>query len=476
MGCDIGRDIGRGIGCSKGRDIGRCDVDRKQVRQRPCMSVLDENRACFSWEAEFSSKLSVGTAPFVAMDRALAAAAVAGAFAAWLAAPRAMTHLAAIPAKASLHPLSSSRDEVRARPLRGAACRERSSQPLRGFAMRGAMCRLSGARIDGMETRRCLHCERKIHPSLRPDAKFCGRSCKSSYQRDRKATPPADREPRIVHLSPGMRRLAETVCAFAPSDAVGFQLRRNGSKEGAGLFIFPVQGRKTKRADGSLQVAALYHLRPFEPPRIPWVGEYELWFWSNLRGLVQSEFPDGGTVYIATDQVTPRAAFDRHAVVLESCSAEGGDLGSRAYLQREIVARAPAQAVGYHLYSLGTMPGTMGCLFPPRHQVSRRWGGGCSDAPYFSLHPFEPPLVPWLGEYRLSYELADSSLYFLEDPAAQTLVVGVCFPHAVPKPPKIVPTPSLHLALHGTELHIAPTTKPARKLLNAAKREPGSVR
>ena len=77
--------------------------------------------------------------------------------------------------------------------------------------------------------------------------------------------------------------------------------------------------------------------------------------------------------------------------------------------------------------------------------------------------------MPWLGEYRLSYELADSSLYFLEDPAAQTIVVGVCFPNAAPKPPKIVLTPFLPLALHGDELHIAPTTQPARKLLNPAR-------
>lgn len=62
------------------------------------------------------------------------------------------------------------------------------------------------------------------------------------------------------------------------------------------------------------------------------------------RGPVQSEIPDGRTVYIAADQVTPRAAFDRHAVVLEGCSTDGGDLGSLAYRQREIVAHASAQA------------------------------------------------------------------------------------------------------------------------------------
>lgn len=41
-----------------------------------------------------------------------------------------------------------------------------------------------------MDDQRCLHCRRKIHPALRPDAKFCGRSRKSSYHRDRKVTPP----------------------------------------------------------------------------------------------------------------------------------------------------------------------------------------------------------------------------------------------------------------------------------------------
>jgi len=95
--------------------------------------------------------------------------------------------------------------------------RELASQPSRGLVMRGAMRSPSGASIDGMETWRCLHFGCKIHPTLRPAATFCGRSCKSSYHRDRKATPPAGREPRIVHLLPAMSLLAETVCALAPS-------------------------------------------------------------------------------------------------------------------------------------------------------------------------------------------------------------------------------------------------------------------
>ncbi len=273
-----------------------------------------------------------------------------------------------------------------------------------------------------------------------------------------------------------MGRLAGIVRALAPSDAAGFQLRRFGSKEGAGIFVFPVPGRKTKRADGSLHGAPLYHLQPFEPPRIPWEGPYELWFWSHQRGFVQSEVPDGRTIFIGADQVTPRAAFDKHAVLLEAHSGDGSDLGSLAYLQREIAARAPAQAIGYHLYSIGTLPGTMGGLFPPRDQASRRWNGHTSNTPYYSLHPFEPPYVPWLGEYRLSYTLSDSSLFSIPDPAAQIVVVGFCFPHATPKRPTIVPTALLPLSMHGNELLVTPTSKPALKLLAAVKREPGSSR
>ena len=316
-----------------------------------------------------------------------------------------------------------------------------------------------------MDDRRCLHCRRKIHPALRPDAKFCGRSCKSSYHRDRKATPPDSREPRSVTLSPAMGWLAGIVRSLAPSDAVGFQLHRDGSPEGNGHFVFPVPGHKSKRANGSLSSAPLYHLHPFEPPRIPWVGSYTLWFWSSERGLVRSDVPDGQTVFIGADLVTPRAAFDKEAVWLEGYSPGDSDLGSPAYLQREIIARAPAQAIGYHLTPLQPAPGWATGTFPPCEQFSRRSNGGISDVPYYLLHPFEPPCVPWLGEYRLSFELADRVLYVPQDPAAQIVVVGFCFPHNVPKLAKFTPFPALPLPMHGRELLVSPTTKPARKLL-----------
>lgn len=71
----------------------------------------------------------------------------------------------------------------------------------------------------------------------------------------------------MVQLSPAMARLAGTIRALTPPDAVGFQLHRHGSKEGNGLFLFPVPGRRTKRANGSQHAAPLYRLQPFEPPR-----------------------------------------------------------------------------------------------------------------------------------------------------------------------------------------------------------------
>ena len=118
----------------------------------------------------------------------------------------------------------------------------------------------------------------------------------------------------MVQLSPAMARLAGTIRALTPPDAVGFQLHRHGSKEGNGLFLFPVPGRRTKRANGSQHAAPLYRLQPFEPPRPPWPGPYDLWFWSEQRGLITSAVPDGQTVLISADQVTPRAAVDREAV------------------------------------------------------------------------------------------------------------------------------------------------------------------
>ena len=139
-----------------------------------------------------------------------------------------------------------------------------------------------------MDERRCLYCGRKIHPKLRPGAKFCGRSCKSSYHRDRKQTGKPGQDEQAIPLSSVYSSLASTVQSAAPPGALGYVLRKHGCPLGNGTFDFPVPMRKTKHADGTLRNSTTYRLWPFEPPRIPWSGAYELLFWVPERGLIPS--------------------------------------------------------------------------------------------------------------------------------------------------------------------------------------------
>ena len=103
-----------------------------------------------------------------------------------------------------------------------------------------------------------------------------------------------------------MDSLANTVQPAAPPGSQGYILRRQDCPLGSGTFDFPVPMRKTKHANGTLNKSMVYQLWPFEPPRIPWAGLYELLFWVPERGLVHSEDPQRQQIYLGDEAFVER--------------------------------------------------------------------------------------------------------------------------------------------------------------------------
>ena len=153
--------------------------------------------------------------------------------------------------------------------------------------------------------------------------------------------------------------------------------------------MFPVPFRKANPADGRLQRAGTYRLSPFEPPRIPWPGRCELLFLVPNAGLVASLNPERQQLYLGHTVVMKRAAFDEAALWLAEPSPDGSDAGSSDYLRREILARSHPRAVGYTVSIQSSNQEEGVRLFPLQGELSRRTGGGLSDAPYYRLNPFE---------------------------------------------------------------------------------------
>ena len=325
--------------------------------------------------------------------------------------------------------------------------------------------------MKGMNHRRCERCGNKIHAKLRPDAKYCGRSCKSSFHRERNESGHSAAEPKPVPLTSALSNLAEIILSAAPPGAQGYALRKHGSPLGNGLFLFPVPFRKTKHADGRLQRAGIYCLSPFEPPRIPWPGMYELLFLVPNAGFVASQNPERQQLYLGQTVVMKRAAFDEAALWLAEPSPDGSDAGSPDYLRREILARSHPRAVGYTVSIQSSTPEEGVMLFPPYGALSRRISGGLSDAPSYRLNPFELPYVPWVGTYQLSYRLNDG-LAYLPPESERQIRIGTVFPRSLPKIVKQEPNKGV-LPSNGnaSPLLLLGTVRPSRVLrLSRAKR------
>lgn len=280
-----------------------------------------------------------------------------------------------------------------------------------------------------MEERRCLYCGRRLHPALRKDAKYCDRTCKSNDHRYRKQNPEPPPDPNLLfcRTPPEYGPLANTIYAAAPPDAMGYILRKGNCPLGNGVFQFPVPHRRTKHADGTLRATETYALFPFEPPRVPWEGQYELLFVTPSRGLVASADPNFHSIHVTP--AVPRAAFDTHALWRWVPPAVGSDVGSFTYLAQEIPARAPMRAIGYSL-RFPVSEGPSVSEFPVRGRVIWRTNGNWSSLPFYDLNPYEPPAVPWAGIYVLVYHLDANTVYINPDPEARRIRIGHIHPYA----------------------------------------------
>ncbi|MFO0579214.1 MAG: hypothetical protein U1A78_34875 [Polyangia bacterium] len=281
-----------------------------------------------------------------------------------------------------------------------------------------------------MEERRCQYCGRRLHPALRKDAKFCDRTCKSNDHRYRKQNqePPPNPNQIFCRTPAEYVSLANSIYHGAPPDAVGYILRTLECPLGKGTFVFPVPNRKTKRADGTLRDTHYYELYPFEPPRVPWEGVYELYYWTQQRSLVVSADPAFRQILVGP--AIPRAAFDEEALWQWVPPSDGSDLGDAAYIAREILGRAPGKAIGYSLHITEGPHGPGFFEFPPRNRTTWRENGTRSNLPYFGLNPFEPPVVPWAGPYRVTYHLEHGVVSVDPDRDRRVVRIGIIHPRA----------------------------------------------
>lgn len=284
-----------------------------------------------------------------------------------------------------------------------------------------------------MEERRCTYCGRKLHPKLRKDARFCERTCKSNWHRWKKEHPASPLEPHdwFDRLPEEWKGIAYSILGFTPSGAIGYILRRIDSPHGNGIFCFPVPHRITKHADNTLRNTTYYRLNPFEVPRVPWTGDYEVLFYM-ADGSVAA--PAGqSTQHIHITRATPRAAWDEQALwkyYPPRNSSIDSTVGSRSNLTRQIQLRAPANALGYVLRIDNSPKGSGNFMFPLLGRVSHRADGRLSDAPYFRLSPFELPMVPWPGNYTLYFTLPNMPWWLDSDPQCQTIYIGYVHPYA----------------------------------------------
>lgn len=281
-----------------------------------------------------------------------------------------------------------------------------------------------------MEERRCEACGRKLSPRLRKDARFCDRTCKSNGHRWRKQSPapPLGPNESLGRIPAEFIPFANTLFYWAPPGTTDYILRKIGCPHGNGVFRFPVPNRVTKHSDNTLRESHFYRLYPFEAPRVPWEGYYDVLFLVSSQGLVAPEDPSQQQVYVKS--VVPRAAWDEQALWEFIPAAEGSLDGSSADLANQIALRAPNGALGYLLATSRSPHGDGSFLFPVPERMTRRLDGSLSDRPYYRLNPYETPMVPWPGYYSLSF-LLPQGFYFIDPvPERRILYVGHVYPHA----------------------------------------------
>jgi hypothetical protein len=277
-----------------------------------------------------------------------------------------------------------------------------------------------------MDSRRCEYCGRALHPKARADARFCSRTCKSSGHRWKKENPELAIQPFQRQVPAEYAQLAQGLIHNAPAGAKGYQLVKEDCPYGTGLFRFPVPLRPTKHADNTLRSTLYYQLLPFEPPRVPWPGSYEVLYFVPERGFV----PPVHDKRLMADGIptVPRAAWDKQALWKFVPKTPGSQDGNSTYLAAHILDRAPRGALGYQLVTDRSARGFGHFVFPVPGRPTRRSDGRLMQTPYFSLDPYETPVVPWPGTYALLFVTPpEGSTAHRERP---TIYVGHIYPHA----------------------------------------------
>jgi hypothetical protein len=128
--------------------------------------------------------------------------------------------------------------------------------------------------------RKCLGCRKKLPVGARTNQRYCGKRCRGrewarATRRQSTTITVADfaaLQTQVLRLAAGFRNVA----GYSLSCGCPNRLRY-------GEVRFPQPTRKTKRfpsPDGRFRFtrSAFFRLTPFEPPRVPLVGEYRLRF------------------------------------------------------------------------------------------------------------------------------------------------------------------------------------------------------
>lgn len=129
-----------------------------------------------------------------------------------------------------------------------------------------------------MSSRRCEYCRRKLPIGMRIDAFFCSDNCRinahKKKKRDFQKEGLLQEQPRPIVSFPftkSWQTLVEQMQRSCPvgGSVPGYRLKKKGS-------IFPNPENPFRIVDGEIVSLLYYRWRPFEPPSVPEVGEYQL--------------------------------------------------------------------------------------------------------------------------------------------------------------------------------------------------------
>ncbi len=136
----------------------------------------------------------------------------------------------------------------------------------------------------------CKLCQGPIPELNRRDSLHCKERCRNlAYQRAsrRGAKPP---------LPPDMLELLTYLSTHAPPMAIGYRLLLAESDRQP--TVYPPQGRRSRRFDGSLSDRSYFRLRPGEAPRVPKVMLYQIQFVDAAGAILPTPYGLSGGVHV----------------------------------------------------------------------------------------------------------------------------------------------------------------------------------